>query len=423
MTKSIFRQQVIDEQKESLWGEVLLVQPISFTLLLGVIMLIVFSIITYLMLGTYARKQATFGVLQPSEGVFRIYSPKLGVVRKIMVVEGDEVSEGDALFLINGDQILKTGESLEAAMLEEYQKQFEILSKQFDDLPSRYDLEGIKIDNRVIGLQNEISILVRQKIILGKQTALAEKQLANREELIGKKLASGSSADDFKKNLWQLHAQSEQLESTLGQQGQEIESAKLQLRTLGYEFQEKKQQAEQALSQLQQNIVQLQSRRAQIVRADKSGTITGLQVFEGQTVNPNALLATLLPSDMTLEANILIPSQAIGFVAIGQEVNIRYNAYPYQKFGIYKGKIKKISRHVLMPQELSNSPSSALTMVNGSAEPSYQVTVSLSKQTVTAFGKKLPLKPGVQLEADIQLSARTLMEWLLEPLYSLKGRI
>ncbi|MCY1558531.1 hypothetical protein D9M68_954740 [compost metagenome] len=63
-------------------------------------------------------------------------------------------------------------------------------------------------------------------------------------------------------------------------------------------------------------------------------------------------------------------------------------------------------------------------VLTGSArqgEPFYRVTVALAAQAVTAYGKPEPLKPGMLLEADILGEKRRLIEWVFEPLYSLKG--
>jgi membrane fusion protein len=100
---------------------------------------------------------------------------------------------------------------------------------------------------------------------------------------------------------------------------------------------------------------------------------------------------------------------------MGQQVNISYEAFPYQKFGTYSGKINQIAKSVIMPGELASGLSFK--------EPVYKVVAELEKQQILAYGKELPLKPGMMLSADVTLDERTLFEWLLEPLYSLRGKI
>lgn len=97
----------------------------------------------------------------------------------------------------------------------------------------------------------------------------------------------------------------------------------------------------------------------------------------------------------------------------GDRVLLRYQAYPYQKFGHYGGKVIRVSRSAITP-----------TTANGeSADPYYRVLVALDQQSITAYGKQETLRPGMRLDADILDERRKLYEWVLEPLYSLRGQI
>jgi membrane fusion protein len=127
---------------------------------------------------------------------------------------------------------------------------------------------------------------------------------------------------------------------------------------------------------------------------------------------------SLLPSDGQLEAELLVPSRAVGFIEPGDRVLLRYQAFPYQKFGHHKAEVVRISRSALGPNELG-----ALIGDTKANEPFYRVTVTLARQVVTAYGRNEHLKPGMLLEADIMGERRRLVEWILEPLYSVKGRV
>lgn len=135
----------------------------------------------------------------------------------------------------------------------------------------------------------------------------------------------------------------------------------------------------------------------------------------GQKIDLNAPLLTLLPENSILEAELFLPSRSIGFAEIGQEVLMRYDAFPYQRYGLAKGTIKEISQTVINPQDIHISI--------GLNEPVYRVKVDLAKQFIFANGKPIFLQPGMKLSADILLENRSLFEWLLEPIYSLKGSI
>ena len=94
---------------------------------------------------------------------------------------------------------------------------------------------------------------------------------------------------------------------------------------------------------------------------------------------------------------------------------MRFDAFPYQRFGFVKGEVESIDKALLagdavgVPMQLN--------------EPVYRVRSELITQEVEAYGDNFPLKSGMLLEADIVLDSRSLLEWLLDPIYSLNGRV
>lgn len=115
-------------------------------------------------------------------------------------------------------------------------------------------------------------------------------------------------------------------------------------------------QLERAQASLQQEMAENQIRKSAFVTAPNNGTVTAIAYESGQTVAAGQMLATLIPSDVggknqggnpALEAHLYAPSRAAGFVVAGQRVLIRYQAYPYQKFGLQPGS-KRHPRTVLM---------------------------------------------------------------------------
>ena len=122
---------------------------------------------------------------------------------------------------------------------------------------------------------------------------------------------------------------------------------------------------------------------------------------------------SLLPNGSQLQAQLLVPSAAVGFIEPGDLVLLRYQAYPYQKFGHHRGRVIRVSRSAMVPA----------TGDGQSTEPYYRVLVALDQQSITAYGKPEPLRPGMRVDADILGERRKLYEWVLEPLYSLKGKL
>lgn len=138
----------------------------------------------------------------------------------------------------------------------------------------------------------------------------------------------------------------------------------------------------------------------------------------GQTVDTTRPLVSIVPMGARLQAHLVAPSSAVGFVKIGETVLLRYQAYPYQKFGHYRGRVVSISKTALPNNQIDTLGHIA----DGSSQPMYLIIVNLCRQTIEAYGKPQPLQAGMLLQADILQDRRRLYEWALDPLYSLTGK-
>jgi membrane fusion protein len=175
------------------------------------------------------------------------------------------------------------------------------------------------------------------------------------------------------------------------------------------------------LAALAQQSAENEARQRIVVRAPQDGVVTGVLAAIGQNVTPVAALASLLPADAKLQAQLFAPSSAVGFVRPEQTVQLRYQAFPYQKFGHQTGSVTQVSRSPLQAAELAGLPLPAAISANG--EPLYRITVTLDHQSVAAYGQAQALSPGMQLEADVLLDRRRLIEWLFEPVLGIAGRV
>jgi membrane fusion protein len=134
----------------------------------------------------------------------------------------------------------------------------------------------------------------------------------------------------------------------------------------------------------------------------------------GRPADPRQLQLSILPDGSTLRAELFVPTRAAGFVRKGQRVRLLYEAFPYQNFGTYGGRIVQVSRTVLTPADAAGPIELR--------QPAYRVTVSLDRPDVDAYGEKMPLQPDMLLNADIILDSRALMSWILNPLLGAGAR-
>jgi len=148
--------------------------------------------------------------------------------------------------------------------------------------------------------------------------------------------------------------------------------------------------------------------------------ITAVNVKTGQNVAPGAEVVRLLPDDSQLLARFSVSSAAIGFVEPGQPVRLRYDAFPFQKYGDHQGRVASVSVTAIRSNEMTNGSTSSADGHNG--QP-FMIEVALEQDHIDVAGKRRPLLPEFAVTGAIVLERRTIMEWLLEPLLALRSNI
>jgi len=173
------------------------------------------------------------------------------------------------------------------------------------------------------------------------------------------------------------------------------------------------------IASIDQDLAENEARRRIVVRAPQAGQVAAITAEPGQSVAAYQPLASLVPAGATLEAELYVPSRSVGFLKPGLPVLIRYQAFPYQKFGQHSGRIREVSRTALRADEVSSLVQGGST----GSEPLYRARVTLEHPSVLAYGIEQALRPGMALDASIVLEERKLYEWVLEPLFSISGKL
>lgn len=169
-------------------------------------------------------------------------------------------------------------------------------------------------------------------------------------------------------------------------------------------------QQEVAKQRHKQTLLELKAPQAGIVKDVATHTI-------GSVVSPGTILLTLVPIDEPLQAEIMINNDDVGFVHEGQSVKVKLAAYPFQKYGMVDGTVTHVSADASdgQSQGKQNQTSQGATNNPTGDQAGYKAIVTLNKQALTASGKTFNLTPGMQVAAEINQGKRTIMEYLLSP--------
>jgi membrane fusion protein len=407
----LFRAAAVAAHKEEGLGAIVLVRPISYAFLTGFAAALAGGLIALACLGSYTAHTTLRGRLVPERGVIDVASRQSGTVLEKRVGEGQRVAAGDTLLVLSSERLTRGGAAVEAAVGTELEQRRASLAAQIDNTRQLEATERAAVLERRAALGVEMASLDEALTVKRRRLAVSERAV--------QRYADVRERGFLSEEQWAAR-EAELLEQQSGLEALERESAALarvraeldeRLETLQPRYANAIAELERALAGGEREIVENEARRAAIVTAPQPGTVTGLAADVGQSVQTGAVLARIVPNEPKLVAELFAPSRAVGFVAVGDEVRLRYSAFPYQKFGHVRGTVASVSAATLAEDAARG------------AEPLYRVAVALESQTVTVYGVPRGLLPGMTVEADVLGERRRLYEWVLEPLYALAGRI
>src|SRR6266567_3924655 len=411
--RSLFRHEAIEfQQHHRQWGEVALLQPLSTKFTTWFITTAVAFVVTFLFLGQYARKETVVGYLTPVSGTSKIFLSQQGTIKEIYIKEGQEVEKGQPLLAVETSQIAANGQDVNTTMLASLESQRNLLMNQIAAEQERTKSEQGRLTALIGGLETEISQLQAQIEIQNERIRVSDELVSS---VTGLRARGYISELEYRQRELAALEQKQKLNSLnqqLAARQSQLTDTRYSLQQLPTVMAQKIQGLRSELSATEQRIAEINGRRAYIIRAGTVGRVSTLQATVGQFADPRRLQVEIVPNDSVLQAELFVPTRAIGFVRPGQKVKMKYEAFPYQKFGTYTGQIIKVS-HTIVTSADASGP---ITL----REPVYRVTAALERTDIDAYGEKIPLQADMLLSADIILEQRSLVSWLLDPLLSVR---
>lgn len=411
---SLFRSEVVDARRQRVYGEIVLTQPVRTQTLVLLICGIGALLAAWVTLGTYTRIETARGVLVTTDPSSKVIAMRPGLVTELLVKEGDLVRSGQKLATIRIEQSNAAGGSPVGESLGAIDAQRGIAGQQIQLARQRAASERARLFATLAGLKQQRGDLVAQ-IAIQKDMVQSEQQTFDRLRTILEKGYVSKIEVERRRQAW-LSARQDlrRLQQQLSSLGAEESRSTAELSRVDADSGSEiaaAQNTEQALM-LQRS--QIEVGRAYTITAPIAGRVAALQAAPGKTIEPGVPVMVLVPDGSALHADVYAPTRAIGFVKPGQEVRLLYDAFPYQRFGSFTGRVVRISRIVIDPREVS-----APLKIE---EPVYRIEVAPEKQTVGAFGETLPLQPGMALTANLITDRRSFLDWLLRPVNAVLKR-
>ena len=394
----------------------------SFALLTTLVLAVAALVALVLVEGRYTRKAHVSGFLVPDKGVLRLLPQQAGTVLERRVAEGQAVRQGDILFVLSTDRATLGGDT-QATIQTSLAARGKSLQDAARQRASLQHEQRAGFDRQIDDIRRELVQVDAEAELQRQRLLLAQQAQARVESLRAENFISQAQVQAKSEEVLGVRAQIQSLMRQRAAKQREIGTLEAQRRELPLRSQALQGEIERELATLAQESAENEARQRIVVRAPQDGVVTAVLAELGQAVSAGAPLASLLPADAKLQAQLFAPSSAVGFLRQNQQVQLRYQAFPYQKFGHHAGQVSQVSRTPLQAADLASLPLPESMKSTPSAEPLYRITVTLDQQAVQAYGQAQPLSPGMQIDADVMLDRRRLIEWIFEPLLSVTGRL
>lgn len=397
----LFRDKAIDSFLKNLSGEVVIRDNRNLNKYIYVILAI--GIMVTLMLGLYnINTYSTVpGILKGEYRPIKINSEFDGYVLEILVKNGEYVTEGQKVAILRSNNLNAEGNTYNEIQRDIFKEEYARLLQKEDTVKNSYSMSNNIIRDRISA-----------QLALCKSLQLESKNLNDKfniqKRLLDKKISLGdliSEVEVENEKLKMLSLQSEILANE-----QAITQSKLEVKSLESEQRLNKEnfdiQTSDVISEQRKvkfELNNLSNLIEHVIEARASGYISNLNVNVGDAVKSGETIFLINKSNSDIETSgeIYIDSSSIGFVAVGNEVKIKVDAYPYRIYGTFMGVIESVDIQPSIPSEWDKH-------IN-TQNPVYIAKVKMNNSEKKIKGRDIKLKSGMTFQADIILGKESMI--------------
>lgn len=443
----LFRIEAVKAKSTSGLGRIRLDQSVSYATVSLIALGISIAIVSFATLSSYTKKAHVAGITVPRGGLILVTAVAPGRVKNLLVTEGQHVKSGEKIIEIASERETGNGEASElvgrqlSARFGSLDNEEQILTVQRNDRDASLSEQMRNIDRQIEEVKHEISIAKRK-------LTLTNISVENYQKLLQEGYMPTLLVKQKQEESLDGEARISSLERAQIDLQANYSSIKFQRHSLSNSLISDLLQVKKSRAALRQEIIENDSRKSNYLAAPTESIVSTISVQTGQSVAQNQSMVTLIPFDAnekcrinvynrldidkckayspTVMVQLFAPSRTAGFIMKGQQVLIRFDAFPYQKFGLQHGIVIDISRTPLSSAELPSTLAAGLlarthSLTGLDGEALFRINVELRNQDISLYGKSHFFKPGLMLEADVLLDRRKVWEWLLEPALAMEA--
>ncbi len=405
---SLFRREVVERRANVLYGTTLLPPTRLFSALTWGVVALVSGIVVALLTARYTPHVAASGRLVHQPGDALVNSPRAGTVTRLFVADGTPVEAGAALLEIQSDRPSSLPVSIELQVLEGLRAEAASLQQQIGT-------ERVLLESELRAVQWELSGIERNRerldevhLLARRKQDMADAALSRASDLAGRGLLPRTAVESAELDALASRIAVREVEQRRSQEHSARLARLARAEALPLLMRQRVAELERQAGAVALRLTEAEGQRVGVLRAPIAGRLARTQVSVGQSVTVGTELLTLIPQDARLQAELMLPTRAAGFVSAGMSVRIRYDAFPFQQYGQQPGTVLGLDGSA---SESRSSP----------GNPVYRVAIAIPSESIVAADGPVPLRAGMTLRADILQKPRRVIDWLMDPLHTLRA--
>lgn len=413
--------------------------PLGRRVLWALLALLAFLIV-WAILGRLDIVAVADGKLVPASYLKIVQPAEAGIIKEILVREGETVRAGQTLMRMDA---LFTEADLTALATEYTRRRLQLarIDAELGGQPFQPDIQApaalvreaaaqyqanrdalaaalAEERSRLIKAQQELAAARQQKERLEAVLPHYREQDKAYEKLVQEGFAGALMGSDKRRERIEKEQELETQKHLIASAQASIDQSVKKLRQIEADYvrqlHAERVEAQAQLDRLTQEVEKQQHRRELLeLKAPQDGVIKELATHTaGTVVQPGTVLASLVPRDERLKAEVWVSNEDIGFVRPGQPVKLKFATYPFQKYGMGRGTVEHVSADAQSEEEARDKGWPGA----GQRPLRYKALITLEANALETDGVKYPLSVGMQTTAEILLGRRTVAEYLLSPL-------
>ncbi|EMX2045361.1 TPA: HlyD family secretion protein [Klebsiella pneumoniae] len=422
MNNKLYRTEAIEYKRHHWRGKALLLAGLPAWLIVLLSTLFLIALIVAVIFFKFTQRIDVKGEVITLPHSINVFSPQQGFIIKQYVKIGDLVKKNQPLYEIDVSRNTSSG-NVSAAQVESINEKIynseEIIKKLVHNKKQTLNALNEQLKTSTDSLKVTIRML--------QNTQAGLKKMHDNLASYDKYLSDGLITKDQYNYQHSLYFQQQSAYQSLVSQKMQLESQITQLNsdkvTKAADFDNQISSQYNQTNDYKNQLIESNANGNLIVKATADGRIESLSATQGQTVDNGSSLAQIKPiGNVEYYLILWLPNNSIPYLKIGDSINIRYDAFPADKFGQFPGEIISISSMPASRQEMSEYTN----VNNGSTQQElalYKAIVKIKDKEFSYKGKTLSLSNGLKAQAVVFLEERPLYMWMFTPIYKISQSV